>query len=97
MDICPLVVAGSGRSGTTWVLDTIASENQLRTIFEPLHPVVVKGGLSNACRYLPDDVEDMQLRNFMEDVFLGNYHSMWTDYRVRPDRLREDLKSLSTP
>lgn len=96
MDICPLVVAGSGRSGTTWVLDTIASENQLRTIFEPLHPVVVKGGHSNACRYLPDDVEDMQLRNFMEDVFLGNYHSMWTDYRVRPDRLREDLKSLPT-
>ena len=33
-----LIIAGSGRSGTTWVLDAVAEANQLRTKFEPLGP-----------------------------------------------------------
>ena len=96
MERRPLVIAGSGRSGTTWVLDAIARENRLRTIFEPLHPVVVKGGRSGAYRYIPDNADDMQLSSFLGNIFSGKFRSIWTDYRVRPDRLREDIKSLTT-
>jgi len=34
------LIAGSGRSGTTWVLDALADANDLRPVFEPLHPMV---------------------------------------------------------
>ena len=32
-----ILIAGTGRSGTTWLSDTINYKNQFRYIFEPLH------------------------------------------------------------
>jgi hypothetical protein len=38
----PRVVAGYGRSGTTWVQDVLAISNELRPVFEPLHPLLLR-------------------------------------------------------
>ena len=48
----PLIIAGSGRSGTTWILDVIAESNNLRTVFEPLQPYGVPEAQSYGYRYL---------------------------------------------
>lgn len=81
------VIAGSGRSGTTWVLDAVAHANHLRTVFEPLHPKAVCQARPFADRYIPPDRDYPELRAFLERVNAGAFHSIWSDYRIRPDRL----------
>lgn len=82
------IIAGSGRSGTTWVLDALAEANALRTVFEPLHPLAVPDARPYAYRYLRPHSQEVDAWAFFSDVFDGKRHSNWTNYRVRPDRLR---------
>jgi hypothetical protein len=82
------IIAGSGRSGTTWVLDALAEANGLRTVFEPLHPLAIPDARPYAYRYLRPQTEHAAAEAFFSDVFAGRRHSSWTSYRVRPDRLR---------
>ena len=37
-----IIIAGSGRGGTTWLLNIIASLPGYRVIFEPFHPIQCK-------------------------------------------------------
>ena len=96
MNNIPAVIAGSGRSGTTWVLDVIAQANGLRTIFEPFHPIGVPAAKLFAHRYVRDDEYCPDLKAFMDKVFSGNLKSLWANYRVRPDRLKPDLANLGS-
>jgi hypothetical protein len=82
----PVIIAGSGRSGTTWVLDSLAEANRCRTIFEPLHPVGVPAASRFAYQYVRPDAQAPELRAFMDRVFSGEMRSLWADYRIRPDR-----------
>jgi hypothetical protein len=81
-----IFIAGSGRSGTTWIQDAIADANDMRTLFEPLHPIGVpwSGGL--AYRYLEPDEPAADLGAFLDTAFAGAMRSLWADYRIRPDR-----------
>jgi len=88
MNNAPLIIAGSGRSGTTWVLDAIAQSNNLRTIFEPLHPNAVPEAGRFANCYIRDDEHRPELKAFMDKIFSGNLRSLWANYRIRPERLR---------
>lgn len=83
----PIIISGSGRSGTTWVLDAIANANNLRTIFEPLHPIGVPAAKPFANRYVRNDANEPELKLFLDQVFSGMFKSLWANYRVRPDRL----------
>lgn len=91
----PIIIAGSGRSGTTWILDVLAEANGLRTIFEPLHPQAVSGAKYYADRFIDRDVEDEVLRQFMDRVFAGELKNWWTNYRVRQDLLVPSFRDLS--
>jgi len=89
-----IVIAGSGRSGTTWVQDSIAEANNLRTIFEPLNPAGVPAAQEFAYRFVDPDTDDPALAGFMDQVFSGGYRSLWMNYRMSPSRfnvLREGL------
>lgn len=88
MNNAPLIIAGSGRSGTTWVLDAIAESNDLRTIFEPLNPNAVPEAGRFANCYVRDDEHRMELKAVMDKIFSGNLKSLWANYRIRPERLR---------
>lgn len=81
-----ILIAGSGRSGTTWVQDCIAESNDLRTIFEPLHPVGVPRADKFSFMYRESVADDPELKMFMDQVLSGDYRSMWMNYRIRPDR-----------
>lgn len=93
----PVVVFGSGRSGTTWIQDTLAQANGLRTIFEPLHPSVVPGADRFANRYYRSDSKQPELKAFMGPVFSGKLQTLWTDYRLRSDRLKPSLDCIYRP
>jgi hypothetical protein len=81
------LIAGSGRSGTTWVQDALANANALRPVFEPLHPAVSEIGARYAYRALAPDDEHPDLQRFFSEVCAGASHAMWTRYRGRPDLL----------
>jgi hypothetical protein len=81
-----VVIAGSGRSGTTWVQDCIAEANNLRTIFEPLHPIGVPRAGKFSFKYRESAAADPDLKAFMGRVLSGSYRSLWMNYRIRPDR-----------
>lgn len=81
------IIAGSGRSGTTWVLDSIASANNLRPIFEPLHPAVSAVGDRYAHLTLRAGEDHPDLEKFLKTACLADTRSLWTTYRARKDRL----------
>lgn len=88
-----IVIAGSGRSGTTWIQDTIAKANGLQTLFEPLHPIGVPAAREFSYRYLTANAEEPDLKVFMDKVFSGKHRSLWANYRIRPDRFNFFLGS----
>ena len=89
-------IAGSGRSGTTWVQDTLADANDLRPIFEPLHPWVSAVGLEYSHRALRVEEEHPDLLQFMADVCAGRGPQLWARYRRHPQWLFPPVGNLTT-
>ncbi len=92
----PIVIAGSGRSGTTWVLDVIAEANHLSSVFEPLHPILGEVAERFSNRYLLSEDCAPELRSFMSGVMAGRHPGFWTRYRERPNRLRPSVAVFSS-
>ncbi len=73
-------LAGSGRSGTTWVSEIINHRNRFRLVFEPFHPGKV--GICEDFRrkqYLrPDDRREEYL-GAARKLLTGRIRSPWTD------------------
>ena len=83
----PRIVVGFGRSGTTWVQDVVAESNDLRAVFEPLHPALVRNAGLTYLDYREPDDEDPDLRAYLERYISGDFHSLWADYRFVPTSL----------
>ena len=81
------VISGSGRSGTTWVLDALAQANELRPVFEPLHPVIACAMSQYTGKYIHGEEINNELEQYLANIFSGEFKNIWIDYRVRPDRL----------
>ena len=92
----PVLVFGSGRSGTTWVQDVLAEANAYDTVFEPLHPDAVRGAQEFANLYLAAGDPNPELRLFLKTAIDGNLHSVWARLRARPDRLLPPLRTIFT-
>lgn len=85
-----VVLAGSGRSGTTWVADMLTEGTGLQQIYEPLHPMFVSqarvrtgfDGRDPYLRlyYLQADNDDFAWRQFWADVLEGKVRNYWTNY-----------------
>ena len=92
----PIIIAGSARSGTTWVLDVVAESNNLRTVFEPLQPHGVPEAKHFGHRYLKRNSFEPEIKSFMEKVFKGNLHNIWPNTRFLPCRLQPKLSKMSS-
>ena len=90
------LIAGSGRSGTTWVLDALAEANRLRPVFEPLHPHASKIGQTYAHRVLAPDAFHPELQEFFKDIAAGHRVRLWTRYRCQASWLLPRKTELST-
>jgi hypothetical protein len=74
-------IAGSGRSGTTWVLDSLAKANGLRPVFEPLNPYASDMGYRYAHRALLAGDHHPELRAFLSRAIEGRGERLWTQFR----------------
>lgn len=94
-------IAGSGRSGTTWVLDSLAKANGLRPVFEPLNPYASQLGRMYAHRALAAEDSHPQLREFLEQVIAGREVRLWTKFRRQKNALiparTSDRPSINIP
>jgi hypothetical protein len=91
------VVAGSGRSGTTWVLDVLAEANTLRPVFEPLYPGANPIAEKYHSRYLDPSQDEPHLQNYLTRVFERRETNSFSDYRISPTKLRLDRKKFGSP
>lgn len=76
------LIAGSGRSGTTWVLDSMADACALRPVFEPLHPSDTDTGREHTHTYLTREHSKPELKKLFSDAMDGSSRSSWTSYRI---------------
>jgi len=75
-----MFLAGSGRSGTTWISDIINYRNQYRYIFEPFHPR--KAGIfevRHEREYLRPENRESGLVEPIEALLSGRIRSDWID------------------
>ncbi len=66
----PVVVMGSPRSGTSWVMRSIARQSRYCAIFEPLHPRWWPGARAAGFGDRPSD-GDARKREYLRQVFRG--------------------------
>lgn len=91
-------VAGSGRSGTTWLSDLINHRGEYRLIFEPFYRRRV-GACANFNRrqYLRADDNREEYLASARDILSGRIRSLWTDRspgpRVFRRRLIKDIRA----
>jgi hypothetical protein len=73
-----LVVAGTPRSGTTWLAEVLSATSEYAMIYEPLHPVrfpeAARSGFQ-ARTYLPAGKTWISGEKYLEEVFTGRISS----------------------
>jgi len=88
-----ILLAGSGRSGTTWLMNVLASVPGTQQIFEPLHPSTAE--VPALTGWLDDGVSRVRLHylrpkgqyaaweGFLARLLSGRVRTTWTDYSRR--------------
>jgi hypothetical protein len=75
-----ILVAGTARSGTTWLGDLIASQIPCRVLFEPFNPDLVPEYSSfHYFQYLKQGIKNQEFYEFAWSVFTGEIHNRWID------------------
>lgn len=85
-----IVLAGSGRSGTTWVADVLTAGSRLQQIYEPLHPSFIRKvrhltGFDERDPYLrlfyrQAHSDDPAWYDFWYALLTGRVRNHWTDH-----------------
>jgi hypothetical protein len=74
------LLAGSPRSGTTWVAEMVAARQNMRLVFEPFHPSEVRGSSAFEHRqYLRPSDDDPRYLDQARRAVSGQLRSSWTD------------------
>jgi hypothetical protein len=75
-----ILIAGSGRGGTTWLSEIINSTNEFRQIFEPFYPAKVPSMAHFKIRqYLRREDSDKRYLDPAKQAFSGAIRSVWSD------------------
>lgn len=78
-----IIVAGAGRSGTTWLADIIGSQLSCRMMFEPFHSKQVEEFASfEYFQYKRPHEADEELLTFSRKVLTGRIRHPWIDRHV---------------
>lgn len=81
-----ILVAGTARSGTTWLGEIVASQTSGRIVFEPFNTNLIKDyGSFNYHQYMRPEENDEALEDYCRRVFSGKIRHRWLDREV--DRL----------
>ena len=80
-----ILVAGTGRSGTTWIADLLAAALPCRVMFEPFHSRLVEAfGDFHYFHYVRPDEPDDRLLSYCQTVFSGSIRHPWIDRAAGP-------------
>jgi hypothetical protein len=75
-----ILVAGTARSGTTWLGDILASQIPSRILFEPFNPELVSEYRDfHYFHYMRPEWENRELHTFARKVFTGEIRNHWID------------------
>ena len=75
-----ILLAGTARSGTTWLGDLVASQIPCRSLFEPFHPDHVPEYRNfQYFQYMRPGVNDQEFYMFAHKVFTGSLRNRWVD------------------
>jgi hypothetical protein len=93
-----IMVAGTGRSGTTWLGEIIASQLRSRIMFEPFHcRYVAEYAQFRYFQYLRPGQDCPAMAEFCQAVFSGRIRNAWIDQqsrRLRPEsRVIKDVRA----
>jgi hypothetical protein len=78
-----MVVAGTGRSGTTWLGDIICSQLSCRVMFEPFHSRYVKEFEGfHYFQYMRPEDDNERLHAYCRKVLSGRIRHRWIDREV---------------
>lgn len=93
-----IMVVGTGRSGTTWVTDLIASQISCRVLFEPFHSKRVEDFRQfSYFQYMRPGEHNPELWAYCHRVFSGDVRHRWIDRQVEticPDyRLVKEIRA----
>ena len=75
-----IIVAGTGRSGTTWLARILNKYLHYRIIFEPFYPQKV--GIFEQFKYkqyIPPNFQDEKYERVFEKILSGKIRNRWTD------------------
>jgi hypothetical protein len=91
-------VAGSGRSGTTWVEEVVDRHHDHRVLFEPFYPKQVpQVAAMTEGLYLRNDVDDPRYVQPVQRVLEGRLRNRWIDHlnhvRVARRRLVKEIRA----
>lgn len=77
-----ILIAGTARSGTTWLGDLIASQIPSRILFEPFNPdLVPEYSGFRYFQYMRPHAENTDFEKFAERVFTGTIRNRWIDHQ----------------
>lgn len=92
----PILIAGCGRSGTTWLGEIVNYDHAFRIVFEPLRhdtgPAVAKA--LGYWPYLRPDARPEGVAEQVWDVFNGGWRSEWSDRFGRQTSTRCLVKEI---
>jgi hypothetical protein len=78
-----IIVAGTARSGTTWLAEMMAYQLKARLIFEPFHPGKIKKYQNfNYFQYVRPAAQKPELEEFCNEIFSGRIRNAWIDRQV---------------
>lgn len=88
-----VIVAGSARSGTTWVAELLREDLKARILFEPLHPrFVPEASHLQDTQYMRPDEDDDALEALMRRILSGHIRGPgWVDRDTRYLRPRKRI------
>ncbi len=95
-----LMIAGTGRSGSTWVSEVMVETFSCRMIFEPLRRDRVPESADLPWgSYADPDRDDPELRQVLEHILSGRLRSRWADrhnaYRFPRRRLVKEIRATN--
>ncbi|WP_156163581.1 hypothetical protein [Demequina subtropica] len=74
------LLSGSGRSGTTWLMEAYSRAGRLRPIFEPIRPDLdARFSDLRPGRFVPVDAPRLPAQEAVEDVLTGRSRHPWAD------------------
>jgi hypothetical protein len=91
-------IAGSGRSGTTWVEEVVDRHHDHRVLFEPFYPRQVRQvAAMTEGLYLRNDVDDPRYVASVQRILEGRLRNRWIDHlnhvRIARRRLVKEIRA----